>query len=429
LQKRHLIVLLAGLLCTTALGEDWPQFRGPTGLGHTTEKNLPTTWDAKTGDNVLWKSSLKGEGHASPVVVGDRVFTCTVEWPADVKDRKKVIPDHFVTCYSVTDGRQLWQTPIQPGPWVRDDFRSGPGGGYAAPTPCTDGKQLYVVFSSSVMAALDLTGKVVWRKEIIPYTFDVTIGTSPVLHGKNVLFVCMMAKKGDSRIAAFSKETGDLAWEAKAPAMGFGHSTPVIVEVNGKPQMLVVAGAMGSGGDAMQSFDPADGKRLWWCKGGGESSSPAFGKLSGGGSIVFFDSGRGGNGTAVDPTGEGDVSKSHIKWTTGNYGEAISSPIIVGDHVYRLISGSVLKCWNAKTGDAVYSERLPVTSTWASPVADGDGNLYFASAGKTAVVKSGPEYKLLATNDLGDGNHASMGVSNGKLFFVGLKQVWCVGKK
>jgi len=202
-----------------------------------------------------------------------------------------------------------------------------------------------------------------------------------------------------------------------------------MIEVNGKPQMLVVAGAMGNAGDAMQSFNPENGKRLWWCKGGGEASSPAFGKLSDGSMLVFFDSGRGGSGTAVDPTGEGDVSKSHIKWTTGNYGEAISSPIIVGDLVYRLVSGNVLKCFDAKTGDPVYSERLPVSSTWASPIADGEGHIFFASAGKSAVVKSGPEFKLLASNDLGDGNHASPAVSGGKLIFVGLKQVWCVGRK
>jgi len=421
----------AMVLCSlsVARAENWPQFRGPTGLGYSAEKKLPVTWGGKEGENVLWKSPLKGEGHASAIVWGDRVFVCTVEWPAEVKDRKKVIPDHYVTCFAVADGRQLWQTQVQPGPWVRDDFRSGPGGGYAAPTPCTDGKHVFAVFSSSVIAALDFEGKVAWRKEITPYTFDVTIGTSPILHGDHVLFACMMAKKNDSRLIAFDKATGELAWDAKTPQVGFGHSTPIIIDVKGKPQLIMVAGAMGSGGEALQAFDPSNGKRLWWCKGGGESSSPAFGKLGDGGSIIFFDSGRGGAGTAVDPTGEGDVSATHIKWTTGNYGEAIGSPIIVGDHVYRLVSGSVLKCWNAKTGEAVYSERLPVSSTWASPIVDANGNLYFATAGKSAVVQAGPQFKLLATNDLGDGNHASPAVSGGRMFLVGLKQLWCVGKR
>lgn len=423
----HLIaIMLAALLLTGPVhAEDWPQFRGPSGLGHSREKDLPISWSVKDDANVLWKSPLRGEGHASPIVRGGRVFICTVQWPAEVKDRKKVIPDHFVTCYDAKDGKQLWQTPIKPGPWLRDDFRSGPGGGYAAPTPCSDGSHIYIVFGSSVMAALDFDGKIAWRKEITPHTFDVTIGTSPIIYGKNILFVCMMANKADSRIAAFNKATGEIAWETKLPTTGFGHSTPVIIsDANGRLQMLVAAGAMGTGGEAMQSFDPLNGKRLWWCKGGGEASSPAFGA-----GIVFFDSGRGGSGTAVDPTGDGDVSETHIKWTTGKYGEAISSPIIVQGHVYRLVSGGVLKCWDAKTGEEVYSERIPVSSTWASPIADLDGNLYFASAGKSAVVKPGRQFKLLASNDLGDGNHASPAASDGRLFFVGLKQVWCVGKK
>lgn len=417
-------VIVAFSLGLPAFAADWPQFRGPTGQGHTAERNLPLTWDAKTGQNVLWHSPLKGEGHASPVISGNHIFICTVLWAEGTADRKKVIPDHFVTCFDLRDGKQLWQTQVQPGPWRRDDFRSGPGGGYAAPTPCTNGKLVFVVFSSSVIAALDFEGKIAWRKEIVPYTFDVTIGTSPILHGDHVLFFCTMAKKGDSRLIAFDQKTGDIAWEAKLPTTGFGHSTPLLIEVKGKPQLLLAAGAMGGGSEGLQSFDPATGKRLWWCKGGGESSSPAYGD-----GIVYFDSGRGGAGTAVDPTGEGDVSASHIRWTTGNLPEAIASPIIVGGLVYRLKGGSVLDIYDAKSGERAYQGRLAVTTSWASPIADGKGRIYFASAGKSVVIEAGREGKVLATNDLGDGNHASPAVAGGKMVLMGIKQVWCVGEK
>ncbi|MBI1372749.1 MAG: PQQ-binding-like beta-propeller repeat protein [Phycisphaera sp.] len=414
---------LAIVCATTSHAENWPQFRGPTGLGYSTEKDLPLTWSAEDGTNVMWKSPLRGEGHASPVVWGDRVFVCTVQWPDGTADRKKVIPDHFVTCYSTKDGSQLWQTQIEPGPWVRSDFRSGAGGGYAAPTPCVDADRVYVVFGSSVIAALDHEGKLAWRQSIEPYTFDVTIGTSPVFYKDTIVFVCMMAKKPDSRIVAFDRATGHIKWEAKEP-FGFGHSTPVITPINGKDQMLVLSGSMGIGGEALQSFDPATGERLWWCAGGGESSSPAVGH-----GLVFFDSGRGGNGTAVDPTGAGDVSATHVRWTTDRYGEAIGSPIIVGDYVYRVVSGGVLKCWNVTTGEAVYTERIPVSSTWASPIATADGRLYFASAGKSAVVKAGPKFELLASNDLGDANHPTPAISNGRIYMTGMTHLWCVGSK
>ena len=93
---------------------------------------------------MLWSSQLPGEGHASPIVWGDRVFTCTVNWPASA-DQRKAIPDHHVTCFNAADGKQLWDTKLPPGQWVRNDFRSGAGGGYAAATPCTDGKNIFVV--------------------------------------------------------------------------------------------------------------------------------------------------------------------------------------------------------------------------------------------------------------------------------------------
>ncbi len=143
-------------------GENWPRFRGPTGLGYTEERNLPLTWGGPDNKNVLWEAPLKGQGHASPIVWGDLVFVCGVHWPETVQVRKKVIPEQHITCYQTRDGKMLWDTLVPPGPWLRTDFRSGPGGGYAAATPATDGNLLFCAFGSSVLAALDFHGKIVW---------------------------------------------------------------------------------------------------------------------------------------------------------------------------------------------------------------------------------------------------------------------------
>ncbi|HEX4793055.1 MAG TPA: PQQ-binding-like beta-propeller repeat protein [Humisphaera sp.] len=425
----HRIALLFGLFALFApsidRAENWPAFRGPTGLGYSQEKDLPVTWGGAENKNVLWKSPLKGQGHASPIVWGDRVIVCTVRWPGDGSPQTSLIPDHHVTCYRVADGSVSWDTIVPPGPWVRDDFRSGPGGGYAGPTPATDGKLIYAVFGSSVLAALDFDGKIVWRKEITPHTFDVTIGGSPVLYRDTVLFLCAMAKPADSKVIAFSKKDGSVAWEHPLPTTSFGHSTPTLIDVNGSPQLLVLASGMKVSGDALQSLDPNDGHRLWWCRGEGDSASPAFG-----GGMVYFDSGRNGPGVAVDPTGSGDVSATHIKWTIPQIPESIGSPIIVGDYVYRLESPGILKCWELKTGKQVYSNRLEgISSTWASPIADANGRLYFANAGKSYVIQSGPEFRILSANELNDANHPSAAAANGKLFLVGKESVYCVGQR
>ena len=116
---------------------DWPQWRGPTGVGYTDEKDLPLTWDGKTGENVLWKVSLKGTtGHSSPIVWGDRVFITTAVKQTREEEQRKEVPDHHLACYRTGDGELLWSTRIPPG--------KEPAGYaiYAVPTPVTERVEL-----------------------------------------------------------------------------------------------------------------------------------------------------------------------------------------------------------------------------------------------------------------------------------------------
>jgi len=320
---------------------------------------------------------------------------------------------HQLLCFDAKDGKQLWSTSVQPGPWILKDLR----GGYGAPTPCTDGERVYAVFGSAVVAALDFDGKLIWRKELANIAFDVALGSSPILFGDSVILDCDQTGKTSS-IVAFDKATGEIKWEAKRPETGFAHSTPVIVKVAGQPQMLVSASG------ALQGLDPASGKVLWWCAAQGDASSPAFGS-----GVVFSDSGRGGKGVCVDPTGAGDVTKTHLKWTIPQISEGLSSAIIVGDFVWRTHSPEILKCFKLATGELAFSERLPGVSTWASPVATGDGRIYFASAGKSYVLKAGEHLEILATNEIGEENRASAAVSDGRIFLRGDKNLYCIQKK
>jgi outer membrane protein assembly factor BamB len=420
-----IVIFAIARLTVTTNAENWPQFRGPAGLGYTQEKNLPTTWGGPDNKNILWKAPLTGRGHASPIVWGDCVFTCTVHWPETVTDRKKIIPDHHLACYRADTGKLVWDKVIPPGPWLRTDFRSGPGGGYAAATPATDGRLVYSAFASSVLAAVDFKGNIVWRKEILPHTFDVTLASSPVLYKDTVILFCAMSKKEDSRVVAFDRTTGDIRWETALPDVGFGHSTPLFIEVNNKSQMLLLASGGGDAPNALQSFDPSSGKRLWWCKGQGDVACPAYAD-----GLVYFDSGRGGPGIAVDPTGTGDVSETHIRWAGQYIPEALSSPTIVGGRIYRLFRPDRLECRDLKTGKLIYTEKMPGISTaWASPIADQKGRLFFANAGKSYVIQAGPKFKILATNDLPEGNHPSPAAANGKLFLAGTENIYCIADR
>jgi outer membrane protein assembly factor BamB len=195
----------------------------------------------------------------------------------------------------------------------------------------------------------------------------------------------------------------------------------VLVDIKGKAQLLV------AGAQQLQGLDPSNGDVIWWCAASGrigDTPSPVYG-----GGLVYCDSGRGGQGIAVDPTGSGDVTKTHLKWRIPQVPEGFSSPIIVGDHLYRLHGPEVVKCWKLTTGEQVFGERLPGVSTAASPFATPEGRVYFASAGKSYVLKAGPQLEVLAVNDLGDGSQASPAVANGHIFLKGRRYLYCIGKK
>lgn len=211
---------IGGLFTLTVLthavwaGDTWPGWRGPTGLGTTDEKNLPLTWGGPKDENVVWKAPLPGtaakggvkrdHNQSSPIVWKDRVFVTAAYWPDGVAQTE--FPEHHVACYSTDDGKQLWDVTVPPGPWQLKDLR----GGYAAPTPCTDGKRVYALFGSSELAALDFDGKLLWRKEITPHAWDVCIGTSPVIVGDVVVVLADGTRPADSRLIAFDPATGDI---------------------------------------------------------------------------------------------------------------------------------------------------------------------------------------------------------------------------
>ena len=210
--KRLVLFVLLVFPSIAAAGDTWPGWRGPTGLGSTDEKGLPLTWGGKNDDNVLWKAPLPGadskakfdNNQSSPIVWKDRVFVIMVYWPEGVAQSK--FPEHHVACYSTADGKKLWDTKVPPGPWLLKDLR----GGYSAPTPCTDGERIYALFGSSVLAALDFDGKIVWRKEVTPYAWDVAVGTSPILYQDAVLILADGTNPQTSRLVAFDKFGGGL---------------------------------------------------------------------------------------------------------------------------------------------------------------------------------------------------------------------------
>jgi outer membrane protein assembly factor BamB len=416
----------AACLVGAARADDWPGWRGPTGMGQATDRGLPLTWGGKDGHNVLWKVPLFDgkekvrfdQNQSSPAVHGERVFVTLSYWPAGVTPEKEP-PEHHVVCFRTSDGKRLWDTRVAAGPWLLKDLR----GGYTVPTPAADGERVYVLFGSSVAAALDREGKIVWRKVMTPFAFDVAVGTSPVLYRDTVLLMWDQTNK-TSRLIALDKKSGEVKWEKKRPDADWAHSTPTLAEVKGKLQLLAGSAF------AVQGLDPGTGETLWSCGSGdrarvGDTVSPV---LAGG--VVYCDTGRGGGpGIAVDPTGRGDVTKTHLRWKTARVPEGFGSPVAVGDYLYRLHSPGAVTCRKLSDGQAVYTERLAGVAVASSPFATPDGRLYFASGGKSYVLKAGPKFEVLGTGDVGDPSQASPAVAGGRIFLRGGRNLYCVGKR
>lgn len=395
-----LIVFVFSLLASAS---DWPQWRGPLGNGVCTELDLPLAWNAKDGTNIRWKVPLPktDQSQSSPIVWKDKIFVITAI--------NNPLAQH-VTCFQKSDGKQLWEKEIPPGPWILKDLR----GGYTCSTPCTDGERVYAFFGSSVLVALDFAGEIVWSKPVEPRNFDVAIATSPIIYKDTVILFCDQNGK-TSFVRAYDRKTGETKWETKRPDVVFNHSTPLLTEVNGKPQLLVASSG------ALQGVSPDDGSVIWFAKGKGDIGTPVFAN-----GLAYMDDGRGGTGICVDATGTGDQT-SKIKWSFKTMVEGFNSPIIVDGRLYRLFND--LKCFDLATGKPVYSERMGARAIQASPFATPDGRIYYASAGTTNVVKAGEKYELLATNELGDSSSASAAVSDGVIIFKGAKNLFCVGKK
>lgn len=398
------------------LSSDWPQFRGPGGLAISPAKGLPVSW---SGRNLLWKTPLPGAGSSSPIVVGDRVFLTSYSGygvPGEGQGDVNRLQRH-VLCVDASSGRILWKkdlpAKLPESPTVREH-------GYAASTPASDGQRLYVFFGKSGVFAFDLQGKQLWQADVGTQFHGWGSAASPVLY-KNLVIVnaCVESES----LVALDKNTGRLKWHAAGIKESW--NTPFIVtQPNGRSELVVAT--IGK----ITAFHPDTGEPLWVC----DTDIPWYMAPSvvGEHGTIYAIGGRGGGiaGLAVRTGGRGDVTKTHRLWTTTK-GSNVSSPLIHDGYLYWMHDNlGIAYCAEAATGRIVYEQRLPQSGqVYASPIL-ADGQLYYVSrSGRVFVLKAGPNYELLAMNDLSDGStfDASPAVAGARLYLRSHRFLYCVG--
>ncbi|MCI0701813.1 MAG: PQQ-like beta-propeller repeat protein [Planctomycetia bacterium] len=398
-------LLLTLALTLSAKGGDWPVWLGPKGDGIVTDPAVPLKWSAT--ENVVWKVPVPGIGHSSPVVSNGRIFLTSFD--PDTKDR-------LLLCFDRNAGKLLWKKTVLTAPAEKMHKNNTP----ASSTPATDGTHVWVTFLDRTqvsVACYDLAGKQQWRKAFDGFDSKHGFCGTPTLYEN--LVIINGDSDGDAFLAGLEKKTGETKWKTERPNRTRSFSVPLFIEVNKKTQMVL------AGSKSVAAFDPGSGKQLWVA----DSATAKFVATAAFADGIVCATGTSPNKTLVgiDPTGSGNVTKTHVKWNDTKLGAYVPSPLSVGKHFFLVTDTGIATLLEAKTGKKIWSERLGSRLHHASPLLI-NGLIYcLAEDGTMFILKSGDEFEIVAKNALGEECHATPAVSEGQLFIRSSTSLWCIG--
>jgi outer membrane protein assembly factor BamB len=395
--------VVALFAAVTARGENWAEFRGPTGQGLAAEgKKYPAEWNVGTGKNVAWKQPIPGAGWSSPIVYDGKVYLTTA-----VGAKGKVEQSLRALALDAASGKVLWDKEV-----FKQDAgapRVHPKASHANPTPITDGKRIYVHFGHQGTAALDPAGNIVWKNAALKYRPVHGNGGSPVLIDDLLVFSSDGADT--QKVIALDRASGKVVWQTPRKVevfKPFSFCTPLVIDVGGRKQIVSpAAGYVGA-------YDPKTGAEIWRVRYGEGYSvvpRPVFGN-----GLLFlctgFDSPK---LIAVRPDGKGDVTDTHVAWTVERGAPLDPSPLLVGNELYFVSDMGVGTCVDAAGGKVHRQQRLGGNYS-ASPIF-ADGKIYFTSEdGAVSVFRAGPAFELLGRNEMGERTFASPAAVDGALY-------------
>ena len=443
---RIFAVLLTCLTCSLIAQNgqnkdaNWPSFRGHNASGVADGYTMPVKWNLKTGDNILWKTAIEGLGHSSPVIWDQKIFlTSAVSGLKD--DYLKVglygdvasVEDNplhkwFLICLDKQSGKILWSKNAYEGiPRVKRHTKSS----HANSTPATDGRFVVTFMGSEGLFCYDMDGNRVWHVDL--GKMDATWGasewafaSSPIIYQNKVLI--QVDVRGESFVAAMDLETGKEIWKTARQAVA-AWSSPSVFSKNGKTQMIV------NGFMNIAGYDVENGKQLWYTNNGGDIPVPTP-IVSG--DVVYITGAHGNHSPLFGikaAEADGFVVRTPkakgFAWGIERGGNYMQTPIVYGDYVYACRDNGGLTCFNKNTGEVMYRKRLRRARSGytASPVA-ADGKLYFVSeVGQAYVIEAGPEFKLLALNEMNEICMATPAISAGVIFYRTKGHLVAVGQK
>jgi outer membrane protein assembly factor BamB len=390
------------------LNQNWPRFRGQGGTGVSESTNAPANWDPKTGAGIAWKTPVPAPGFNSPIIWKDRFFFSG----GDASKRE-------VFCYDCAKGQLIWRQAVANVPGSPSTAPEIPETtGYAASTMATDGRRVYVIFATGDVAALTLEGKLVWAKSFgplkNPYGYASSLAT---WHDRLIVLLDQgEAEDGKSKLYALDDRTGQIVWQTPRK-VGSSWASPITFEAAGKAQVVALSIPWAI------SYNLTDGSESWRveCLNGEVTPSPVF--ASG---LVFVPS-PSEKLLAIRPDGHGDVSKSHVAWSTEENVPDVTSPVSDGELIFTLTTPGLLTCFDVKTGKKLWEHDYEIECHSSPSIADGRVFI-FGQKGAAIIVAAAREFKELFRTDMPDVFHASPAFADSMIIMRGTTNVWGIGK-
>jgi len=390
-----------------AAAGDWPWWRGPAcdNVAPAGQKP-PVAWSA--GSNILWQVRLPGVGHSSPCVVGDRIYITSGDHAQGAV---------WLFCLERASGKTVWQAGIYKGPVAKLHTDNS----LASATPAFDGERVFVPYQTDRevgMATVGLDGKLLWRKAAAPFTSIQGYSASPVFYKSAVI---MPVEGGlGCRMVALHRATGEIVWRVPLRTVKESYATPLVARVAGRDQLLLI------GGESTRGYDPENGGLLWECEGPSTfcDATPVVG-----GDVMYATAGWPKRALlAIRADGTGDVTKSHVLWTSDAKAGYIPSPVLSDGLLYAVNDQGLMRCYEAASGHVMWEQDFKVPF-YSSPVLAGGKIFVFDRKGKGYVMTAGRESGPVITNGLPSGAFATPVILANRIYLRTLGDFYCIGER
>jgi len=416
---RRVILVASLVLAAQAVGlaGNWPQWRGPAMNGVADERGVPVTWTAT--ENVTWKLPMPDFSGSTPIIWDDRVFVSVAEGT-----------ELFLVCVDRTRGTPLWKAHLGTGnAKVRKQNMS-------SPSPITDGTHVWVMTGTGVLKAFDFAGKERWARDIQKdygaFGLNWGYASTPLLHKGTLYVEVLHGMKTDdpSYVMAVDASTGKTRWRVERPTDAVSESpdaytTPALLRYDNTEEIVI------SGADYVTGHDPATGAELWRA-GGFNPGKDRYYRVVASPIVVdglIYVSSRVRPLIVFRAGGRGDVTTSHKVWST-DQGPDVPTPATDGKYIYILNDRGIVWCRDAKTGAEIWGNQRVRPGTYSASPVVADGKVYVISEdGVATVFAAGPEFKVLAENDMADYTLSSPAISDGQIFLRTTKHLYCIGKR